>query len=180
MLSAFRQFPQGSFSESRVNFHARTCSKTVLVNCRPRRLAPCLAWTIWSWRPWTGSSCWRPKVTSGAVAGAAVGLAAPTAALPISSSTTTPAALRVPRTLTAATRKTAMPPPPLPSPGADTASTGDEASVLNNRYATEHNLVFEACVCYTPRVGNPIANRQKWRFGHGFFSIQPLCFITCV
>jgi hypothetical protein len=98
-----------------------------------------------------------------------VGLAAPTAALPISSYTTTPAALRVPRTLTAATRKTAMPPPPLPSPGADTASTGDEASVLNNRYATEHNLVFKACVCYTPRVGNPVANRQKWRFGHGIF-----------
>lgn len=107
-----------------------------VVKCRPRRLASCSAWTTWSWRPWTGSSCWRPKVTSevGAVVGAAAGLAAPTAALPISSSTTTPAAQLVPRIPTAATRKTAMPLPPLPPPGADTDSTGDVASVRNNRY----------------------------------------------
>ena len=68
----------------------------------------------------------------------AVGLAALTAALPIFTSTTNPAALRVRRTLMAATRKTAMPPPPLPPLEADIASTGDEASVLNNRYEHKH------------------------------------------
>jgi hypothetical protein len=40
----------------------------------------------------------------------------------------------------AATRKTAMPPPPLPPLEAGTASTGDEANVHNNRYEHKHNL----------------------------------------
>jgi hypothetical protein len=38
------------------------------------------------------------------------------------------------------TRKTATPLPPLPPPGADTASTGDGASVHNNRYTNKHIL----------------------------------------
>jgi hypothetical protein len=40
----------------------------------------------------------------------------------------------------AATRKTAMPPPPLPPLEAGIASTGDEASVHNNRYEHKHNV----------------------------------------
>jgi len=69
-----------------------------------------------------------------------VGLAALTAARPIFTSTTNPAALRVRRTLMAATRKTAMPPPPLPPLEADIASTGDEASVHNSRYKRKPNV----------------------------------------
>jgi hypothetical protein len=40
----------------------------------------------------------------------------------------------------AATRKTATPPPPLPPLEAGIASTGDEASVHNNRYEHKHKL----------------------------------------
>ena len=69
-----------------------------------------------------------------------MGLAALTAARPIFTSTTNPAALRVRRTLMAATRKTATPPPALPPPEADIASTGDEASVHNNRYEHKHKM----------------------------------------
>ena len=69
-----------------------------------------------------------------------MGLAALTAARPIFTSTTNPAVLRVLRTLMVATRKTAMPPPPLPPLEADIACTGDEASVHNNRYEHEHNV----------------------------------------
>ena len=71
---------------------------------------------------------------------AAVGLAALTAAPPIFTSTTNPAALGVRPTLMAATRKTAMPPPHLPPLEADIVSTGDEASVLNNRSEHKHNV----------------------------------------
>lgn len=68
----------------------------------------------------------------------AVGLAALTAAQPIFTSTTNPAALRVRRTLMAATRKTAMPPPLLPPLETGIASTGEETSVHNNRYKHKH------------------------------------------
>jgi hypothetical protein len=40
----------------------------------------------------------------------------------------------------AATRKTATPPPLLPPLEAGIASTGDEASVHNNRYEHKHKL----------------------------------------
>lgn len=69
-----------------------------------------------------------------------MGLAVLTAVRPIFTSTTNPAALRVQPTLMAATRKTATPPPLLPLLEAGTASTGDEASVHNNRYEHKHKL----------------------------------------
>lgn len=69
-----------------------------------------------------------------------MGLAALTAARPIFTSTTNPAALRVPHILMAATKKTATPPPLLPPLEAGIASTGDEASVHNNRYEHKHKF----------------------------------------
>ena len=69
-----------------------------------------------------------------------MGLAVLTAARPIFTFMTNPAALRVRRTLMAATKKTVTPPPPLPPLEADIASTGDEANVHNNRYEHKHNV----------------------------------------
>ena len=69
-----------------------------------------------------------------------MGLAALTAARPIFTFTTNPAALRVLRILMAATRKTATTPPPLSPLEAGIASIGDEASVRNRKYEHKHNV----------------------------------------